>query len=611
MAQQEANKGEEKRTVVIIGGGLAGMTVAKELLKHYKGPLKVVILEASHRLGGKAGADNCQKDILIEHGYHIFPGWYPNVRQLLKEIPFENGKTVADNLIDIEKFHILKKAGWQYGVEPELHSFYPLSSPWLVLKNLRSLAALTSLPDAILGFYALLDLNTQSFDERSFLDRITANAFFRSRFYATEALAGFHMQTILQATSVPTYQISAMTLRKVMSFWMAEDVGKWSWLPRVLQTGWLAEPQHGQKAQMKYLQGEVNFPKFMVKPFSKAEEPNHKIYSILNGNLQKKFISPFEDYLRSKGLNKNGKKEIEIKLKYCVEKIEINDEGRISHVIGAGPQGEPFKTSGDIFIVATPPEATLRLLGRKIIEVEEKPDAPDKVKLLSNVARLLSAPMASLHLFLRDRLEGAPREHVNLLESRYGLSFIDISQNWEELKGREGTILSVIAANFRPLEKLPPEEAEERLVGELKEYIPIHDEDIADSKIMTNSDSPLFLNTVGAWQFRPISRTRIRNLYTAGDYCQTPVDLTTMESAVTSGLYAARSILDDEGDPHATRKVKIIQPKEPSKELLFFLKYNLLPSIFLLSTGQKLWDKFFTSQQEAAERRENLQRLDR
>jgi len=55
------------------------------------------------------------------------------------------------------------------------------------------------------------------------------------------------------------------------------------------------------------------------------------------------------------------------------------------------------------------------------------------------------------------------------------------------------------------------------------------------------------LNTVGAWQHRPVAKTGIRNLFMAGDYCRTDADLTTMESAVLSGLNAAQAILARDG----------------------------------------------------------------
>ena len=69
-------------TAVVVGGGLAGMVIARELaLRRWR----VVLLEKSNRLGGKAGAD-IKDGRLVEHGYRVFPKWYPNVRAIVDRI---------------------------------------------------------------------------------------------------------------------------------------------------------------------------------------------------------------------------------------------------------------------------------------------------------------------------------------------------------------------------------------------------------------------------------------------------------------------------------------------------------------------------------------------
>ena len=91
--------------VAIVGGGLAGMTAALELVRM---GVNVRLFESSNRLGGKAGSDrsppildkrfsldhtlSLPAGVLSDHGYHVFPQWYTNMRKLWAEI----GITPAD-----------------------------------------------------------------------------------------------------------------------------------------------------------------------------------------------------------------------------------------------------------------------------------------------------------------------------------------------------------------------------------------------------------------------------------------------------------------------------------------------------------------------------------
>lgn len=55
--------------VLVIGGGLTGMTAAYELARR---GCSTTLIEGSDRLGGKAGASIIDGNV-EEHGYHIFP----------------------------------------------------------------------------------------------------------------------------------------------------------------------------------------------------------------------------------------------------------------------------------------------------------------------------------------------------------------------------------------------------------------------------------------------------------------------------------------------------------------------------------------------------------
>ncbi len=83
----------------VVGGGLAGMVAAYELVQR---GFDVDLYESTSRLGGKAGSDYniCLFDkhgkldpklslpdgVASDHGYHVFPKWYTNMRQLWEQI---------------------------------------------------------------------------------------------------------------------------------------------------------------------------------------------------------------------------------------------------------------------------------------------------------------------------------------------------------------------------------------------------------------------------------------------------------------------------------------------------------------------------------------------
>jgi uncharacterized protein with NAD-binding domain and iron-sulfur cluster len=56
--------------------------------------------------------------------------------------------------------------------------------------------------------------------------------------------------------------------------------------------------------------------------------------------------------------------------------------------------------------------------------------------------------------------------------------------------------------------------------------------------------TPLLVNTVGTWDKRPTARSKIPNLFLAGDYVQTNIDLATMEGANESARAAVNALLD-------------------------------------------------------------------
>jgi uncharacterized protein with NAD-binding domain and iron-sulfur cluster len=471
--------------VVIVGGGLAGMMVAKCLAERGR---RVILLEKGSHLGGKAGA-KANGPFMEDHGYHVFPKWYVNARALLDELG------VTAHLRDVSRFHTLRR-----GEFPKLVTQGELS-PLSLIQSL--FGGVLPWHDNLLSYFNVLELACEPFERRAYLDRISASGFLRARYYATEQVARYHQQTMLQAVSIPNYEVSAMTLQKLVR-------------------AWLGRPS--------------------------------PLYSILDGNLLDTFITPFADRLIDLGVAIHTGVEIE-------ELAMVGD--RIGGVVAGGSDQRAIEreltlTENDVYVLATPYARTLEILttGEQVADDRSRIPFDDAEPFgLLGMAHLRSAPMAALHLHLRWRIDHMPAEHINLLDSRFGLTVVDVSQHWGELGSIDGgnTTLFAVAANFEPLQQLSEPAARRMLEDELLEYFPViraadlrsaPDEEFERSYLQTHKTEPLFLNTVGAWQFRPGTQTGIPNLFVAGDFCRTEVDLTCMESAIMSGMSTAAAILE-------------------------------------------------------------------
>ncbi|KAJ8908106.1 hypothetical protein NDN08_008201 [Rhodosorus marinus] len=79
--------GEEKKTVAIIGAGLAGLSCAKYLTD---AGFRPTVYEARDVLGGKVAAWKDKDGDWYETGLHIFFGAYPNMLKLFEELGIED-----------------------------------------------------------------------------------------------------------------------------------------------------------------------------------------------------------------------------------------------------------------------------------------------------------------------------------------------------------------------------------------------------------------------------------------------------------------------------------------------------------------------------------------
>ncbi len=487
------------QTVTIIGGGLAGMTAALRLLER---GFRVSIYESATRLGGKAGA-NKNGDDTNDHGFHIFPDWYVNIWRLVDELGIRN------NFVDIEDISEIRA-----GKFPAFATLQNIASLRYAWRNLTS--GFMPVPDMFVFFYAVLDLASQPYRLRLPLDHVSVAGFLSSRFYATKGLEARFQEVILKAITTPGYNVSAMTVRKVLRFWL------------------------------------------------KSPSP---LVRILRGNLQEFFIEPIQNKLQELGC--------EIHFSQRLERVQTGGS-RVTrlHFLDQTTQKRTV-LEPDLVILAIPPEQVVKLLDDDLYAA-----APS----LSNILYLESQPMVALDIYLTRKIKELPRGHVNLADTQFGLSFIDVSGTWQ---GYDVTALNVIASDFNSVRTLSDQKATDLLIEEFRRYVPFEKSEISRHVFQPHREEPLFLNTDGAWHFRPKTSTELSNLYLAGDYCRSYVDLTCMEAAVASGLIAAEAIRIAAG---LDQPVEVKDPEEPSQWLLTIARLVLMPFAALATFVIKIRD---------------------
>jgi len=491
-----------------------------------------------------------------EHCYHMYLNWYHNFWQLVKDVGVDKARSFSP------RTRLCHLRPGKTPLAQRLVTMTNVGAPEHAWDNL--LSGLASVPDMFLWAYSTVDLLSSAINPGEFLSFDSVNGFMRSRWYATDRAAELHQYTLAKAFAVPSYFTSARSYKAFIKFG--------------------------------------------------CRRPDPLLW-VLNGNTHDWLFSPLEKRLRALGCRiRTGCKVNKLVTEKNSDKVRIvNLHWEVSNSLSEAPDWadkedqRPAATLSsaegmdavDYVILAVPPKALVRLT-----QPLHK-WAPQ----LQVLRKLTSGVTASLDLYFNRKLEGIPPDHLlldepsNVRTNKLALSFIDNSQAWTDdpcmtKHGNHVTCLNVAASDYSMLEGMTVEEAQSHIISDLhKSFLSFDYQDIdwERTQVQMNSAHPLFLNEVGSDQWRPratATKDSVPNLFLAGDFCNTLIDVVTIEGAVVSGLEAACALQERvkaDGRASSTDRelapIPVVEPEHYPEINLKALKLLLTPYAF----AAKLW----------------------
>jgi len=502
-------------SVTIAGGGLSGLTAAMRLAER---GYKVTIYEQKAWLGGNLGSRPMPDGEYLDVYPHMYLEWYANFWSLLQDATRQPKQT------GFEPFSTVKQLSRKQF--PHFASLTDMYSPWHMIQNMFS--GIGPPADMFVFGYASIDLLAEKYNPTITLDNVDVNAFLNTRPYMTRAASDAFDSFITRVWAIPSYLASAPDFRRYLEYSILKPQPAF-WLP--------------------------------------------------TGSAFKQVIDPLVKAIEALGVNIVT--NTEITAVSCARKRVTEIGLRTTHfdettgTLAPVPDSDRTETV-DNLLLAVPAGALSRLVRTPVTPDEQSVvhEAPD----IAGIVRLRATQVPIIYLFFKHKLQEIPKEPVGLVGSELSLAFTDISQTWQDVPAFKGrTVLAVSSSDTAALPGTTSYADAEAILLELAEYLPLHpgprwgdspDIDWEQTKYEPNSDSQLFINQTGTDAWRPdASSSHIYNIYVAGDFCNNNVGMTTIESAVTTGLQAAKAIV------HRNRHGHPVQIISPETNVFFDLGY--------------------------------------
>jgi hypothetical protein len=504
--------------VTVAGGGLAGITAALRLAER---GYRVKLYEQKSMLGGDLASRPAADGVALDVYPHMFLSWYHNFWRLLQDA----GVDQSERFVPFSSVKQLRRGDY-----PRFTGLTDAYSPQHLFQNLFS--GVGPPADMFVFWYATIDLLAERLNPTMLLEDMSVTGFMHARPYMTERAAKACDNFITMVWAVPSYLASAEDYRTYLAYSVA------SYKP----PAWLA-----------------------------------------TGSGQQQLIEPLTAALERAG--------VEIVRSVQVTSVSCAD-GRVTDIglehATFDPEsyawvgdGEAWTEEVDELVLAVPPDGLSSLVrtgerGHSVVEA---------VPRLAELSRLRTQRIPILHVYFTRKLGAIPPEPVGLYDSRLALAFTDISETWTGVPSfADRTVLSVSASDPYGLPGTGAYDDGLAILFELAEYLDFDpgttwgessDIDWERTRYESNTDAQLFVNETGIDVWRPAAAcTGIVNLSFAGNFCANRIGMMTVESAVASGLEAARAIVERRG---IGAPVEITEPSAGVEALYVLLRYAWAP----------------------------------
>jgi len=561
------------KKVIVIGGGVAGMSAAHELIERN---FSVEVYEKQkHYVGGKArsvdvpdSAISGNSDLPGEHGFRFFPGFYKHITNTMKRIPFgDHPNGVFDNLVATQRV-VMGREG------------------------MNELVTLVNFPKSKKDIRVILN-----------------------------ALKNSH-------TGITNDDIETM----VAKIWQLMTSSKERRLNDYERMGWweYTEADYHSEAYREFFVGGLTRTLVAAKPrrvstktggdillqlIFQMSNPFKRTDRVLNAPTNDAWLFPWYNYL-----TKDAKNPVRFFHDHKAEKIHCQkfDGGRfkITGVDVVDEKGKTKRVTGDYYIMAVPVE----VMG-KLLMPEGKTEHPVVLAdpTLGTIRDLANdvAWMTGIQFYLNQDIP-VTEGHVMIIDSPWAVTIISQPQFWENVdlskygNGKVKGLISVDVSDWDTIgfnKKTAKECTKQEFAQEIWCQIVLGlnvdnqsifsndmlvdcflDRDIRDrndsdpssidnvidvkkiktcaedlvknlppkylsspperddpEKYKTINEEPLLVNRINTWNLRPEAWCAIPNLMFASDYVRTHTDLATMEGANEAARRAVNRIIEESG----------------------------------------------------------------